>query len=1054
MSGGALAASALEPWQLPALAAAASADAQDPFGPVDEGDGWGDTAVTLTQGTNLAIALSPDGRMLAMDLQGLLWIVPFEGGVARRLTGYLHDVARPDWSPDGRTIAFQSYRDGHFHLWCIGADGSGLRQITEGAFDCREPKWSPDGREIAFSTDRSGHYALHAVDLATGHTRFIADTDGEDAEPAWSPDGQRIAFSSSGRILTVGARDASDLREVFAGPGASAPAWSSDGGKLSWRAVDGSPRDVRASTLMVDGRVISDAAEDVFPLPAVWLRDGSLLHTVDGAIRRRLPDGRIVGHIPFAATVRVQAARPPMRSRRDFDSVSPRPVKGISLPVLSPDGGAVAFTALGQLWLLQVGNPHPRQLSHDASAKLGPAWSPDGRYLVCACDRGGDMQLWLFDVAQRSSRQLTHYGQPLKQAAWSPDGQRILCASEDGWLCRVDPADGSVSRVAPQTVWSGRPSWSPDGRHVALAAVMPSSARYREGLTAILIVHVDSGRAHYQLVAPGMSLDVRNVNGPLWSPDGRHFIYTLGGTLWRSPIDAHGRITGAPEALGDDSADALSVDAGGRRLLYLSEARLKLRDLASGTVQAVPCELTWRVSRPAGVTVVHAGRMWDGLSEGWRDNVDIVIHGHRIAAIEAHRPDRRGVRWIDARALSVMPGLIDMHTHREMGIRLGAREPRLFLAWGITCTRGLSDNAYLALENKESVDGGWRIGPRHFGTGEALDGARVFYDGMHPVRTPAQLAREFRRARALDYDLLKCYVRLPLDLQARATRMAQKLGIPITSHYLFPAVAFGASGHEHMGGTSRFGYSRTGSALGIGYQDVVAISGASRSYRVPTIFGLEGMLGDNPDEVLKDQRVQVLLPGDQRAPLERAARSGPAAPVRMVAHQVRTLMAQQAAGVTVVCGSDFPIVTPGLSLHLNLRAMVRHGMTPLQALRSATVDAGRVLGHDLGTIRRGQLADLIMVEGDPLRDIAAAARVRRVMVGGVDHTVDELIEPFRAAERRVPGKDDAAGAHADGHAEEHDAAAHAAWRPGRDPHWWHDEHWVADVRASCCVQSV
>ncbi|ARN18729.1 amidohydrolase family protein [Piscinibacter gummiphilus] len=1009
----------------------------EPFdAPLDEQAEWGDSPVVLTQGTNLAIALSPDGRTLAMDLQGLLWALPREGGPARRLTGYLHDVARPDWSPDGTTLVFQSYRDGSFQLWTVGADGRGLRQLTRGEADCREPRWSPDGREIAFATDRDGRYAVHALDVASGRTRVLADTGGQDAEPVWSPDGVRVAFASSGRILSVGVlgEAVSGVRVEAEGPGASAPAWSPDG-RLSWRSVAGTPRDIRESRLVVAGIPVTDVAEDVFPLPAVWLSKDELLYTADGGIHHWRRDQGRVGRVPFAATVRVTANRPAARRRRDFDSAAPRRVRGISFPVLSPDAGRVAFTALGQLWVLTVGDPHPSRLTSDTSAKLGPAWSPDGRSLVYACDRGGSMQLWRLDVTGGEARQLTFADKPLKQAAWSPDGRTIACASEDGWLCLVDPDSGVLRRVARQTVWSGRPSWSPDGSRLALAAVRPLSARYRESFTAILVVHLATGAMRYQLPAPGTSLDVRNVNGPLWSADGRHFIYTLGGTPWRSPIEADGTLRGAPEPLGDDTADALSQSGDGKHLLYLSNGTLRLRDLVSGTTRDVPFGLRWQVARPEGVTVVHAGRLWDGVADTWRTDVDVVIHGHRIAVVEPHRAHRPGVRWIDASSQTVMPGLVDMHTHREMGIQFGAREPRLFLAYGITTTRGLSDNAYLALENKESVDSGRRVGPRHFGTGEALDGARVFYDGMHPVRDASQLVREFERARALDYDLLKTYVRLPLDLQARAVRIAQRLGVPITSHYLFPAVAFGAPGHEHMGGTSRFGYSRTGSMLGVGYQDVVAIAGASRSFRVPTIFGLEGLLGDTPDEVLADPRVQVLMPPDERAPLERAARGGPSRPVRMVVNQVKTILAQQAAGVTIVCGSDFPIVAPGLSLHLNLRAMVKHGMRPVDALRTATANAGRVLGHDVGTLVRGQLADLVCVDGNPLEDIGDASRVRRVMVGGVDHTVADLVAPFGALSPTP-------------------AVARTARPLAADEPWWHDPHWVAQVREGCCLPMV
>ena len=100
------------------------------------------TPLAIRQGTNVAGQLSPDGDTIAMDLLGVLWLVPAAGGAAKRITDDLMDIAQPDWSPDGTTLAFQSYRDGNFNIWTIGRDGAGLRQLTEGPFDHREPRFS------------------------------------------------------------------------------------------------------------------------------------------------------------------------------------------------------------------------------------------------------------------------------------------------------------------------------------------------------------------------------------------------------------------------------------------------------------------------------------------------------------------------------------------------------------------------------------------------------------------------------------------------------------------------------------------------------------------------------------------------------------------------------------------------------------------------------------------------------------------------------------------------------------------------------------------------
>src|SRR5262245_55330093 len=150
--------------------------------------------VRLREGTDLAAQLSPDGRLIAIDVVGVLWVLPASGGPARRLTSDLYDIAQPEWSPDGRQITFQSYRDGVFDIWVIRPDGSGPRKLTHGPYDHREPRFSPDGGKIAFSSDLTGSYGIHTLDPGTGAITQVTDTTAEEYEPAWPPDGKRTAL--------------------------------------------------------------------------------------------------------------------------------------------------------------------------------------------------------------------------------------------------------------------------------------------------------------------------------------------------------------------------------------------------------------------------------------------------------------------------------------------------------------------------------------------------------------------------------------------------------------------------------------------------------------------------------------------------------------------------------------------------------------------------------------------------------------------------------------------------------------------------------------------
>src|SRR3954471_21558846 len=146
-----------------ALFVAAASDAASVAKPV---------TVTVDEGTSMAVTVSPDGKMLAMDLQGSIWVMPATGGRATRITDPFNDARQPVWSPDGKTIAFFAYRDGGYDLWAVTPDGSGQHQLTWGPFDDREPVFSHDGTRIAFSSDRGNplgsDYNIFVLELGGG----------------------------------------------------------------------------------------------------------------------------------------------------------------------------------------------------------------------------------------------------------------------------------------------------------------------------------------------------------------------------------------------------------------------------------------------------------------------------------------------------------------------------------------------------------------------------------------------------------------------------------------------------------------------------------------------------------------------------------------------------------------------------------------------------------------------------------------------------------------------------------------------------------------------
>jgi hypothetical protein len=340
------------------------------------------------------------------------------------------------------------------------------------------------------------------------------------------------------------------------------------------------------------------------------------------------------------------------------------------------------------------------------------------------------------------------------------------------------------------------------------------------------------------------------------------------------------------------------------------------------------------------------------------------------------------------------------------------------------------------VETREALAAGTLVGPRFFGTGEAIDGSRVHYNFMRPTLSRQQLDLELKRALELDYDMIKTYVRLPVELQKQAAEAAHRVGVPLSSHYLYPAASYGMDGMEHVGATNRLGYSHTISRAGRAYQDGVDLFARSGMSMTPTLFHSHFLYAEDKS-LVTDERTRVLFPPweYERLFADADAAGTPASPWSRDLLQGWTTVALRVhrAGGLVLNGTDAPIDSVGTATHMNLRSIVAFGFTPREALITATRNPARWLGMTgkIGVLKPGAHADISFVLGDQLADIKNAAAVRQVMVGGVLHTVDSLLAPYR-----TPGVQT--------YSAPLPPLASAVRRP---EHWWHEPEWSAHV---CC----
>ena len=982
--------------------------------------------VTVHEGTSMSVAVAPDGRTLAVDLQGSIWTLPATGGTATRITDIFNDARQPTFSPDGKWISFFAYRDGGYDLWAIAPDGSNQHKLTWGAFDDREPTWSHDGTRVAFSSDRGsplgGDYNIWTLDVRTGAFRQLTKHSADDYMPSWSPDDTEIAFASTREdgqsVWAVNIADGTERKAASAGGRVDAPSWGA-GGQIVYHVTTGGGRGgsgggPESSRYEIAGKTIT-GGENVFAFRAAWADAKDFYYVSDGKIRKRSVDGGSPQTVEFSATLQVtRAAAAYTRRKRDFTSTTPRQVLGVVRPVISPDGKQIAFAAVGDIYVMPVGGK-PVNLTRDRALDTDPSWSPDGTQLVYSSDKDDEhLQLWIRDMRTGQSRKVTHLTTQPQGASFSPDGKRIVFFNVDGmWrvaqMSVLDVPTGVVTKIHDTLAQPGTPTWSPDGTHIAFAEVAPFTRRFREGTNQILTIPVrlkpdttgtadppssvvsgfsrtDEGDKWFA-PEPLLSIDSRGGCGPVWSPDGTKMAAIYEGVLAVWPVSPAGEPLGPPRRITNESAHAPSWSGDSRHILYQSMDKLRIIDVERGDVRTVPLDLKYVPAIPTTRLLVHAGKLVDMKSAASRANVDIVIEGNTITSVVPHADaNHASGQVVDASNLTVMPGLIEFHSHLQPDF--GESQGRAWLAFGITTVRSPGNTPYEAVEEREASEANVRPGPRVYGTGYLMEWQRVYYKMGIAISSVAQFEMELQRAKVLQHDLIKSYVRLPDLQQKRMVEFAHSIGIPVATHEIFPASFVGVDNTEHTGATSRRGYSPKIATMSRSYEDVVQLFGKSQRIFCPMISpsGTRKLLDLEPD-LANDPRFK-LYPDWIREQLVSRQMNAFAATVDPAGGSGKMVLDVMRAGGLVVAGTDTP---NAINLHGEITAYTMAGMTNYEALKAATVNPAQALALDAGTIEAGKLADLIMIDGDPLANIAHTHRVRRVIANGRLYDMEQLL---------------------------------------------------------------
>ena len=246
--------------------------------------------VEFTQGEDINLDLSPDGAQLVMDLLGSLWLLPREGGQAQPLTDtQTMDARRPQWSPDGNTIAFQALVDGRWHIWTLSKTKRELAQVTQGPYNNTEPNWHPDGNRIVFASDRNGQNDIYEISLSDAVEHKLTDSANAEFAPAWSPNGNVLAYVQDGpesQALILHAKDLSPITLLERSGNLHGLSWHPGGQSLTF--VHMADTDTILYLTEADrDRVVplSEPGDAVAPSSAVWVDEANLIYVADKKIK-------------------------------------------------------------------------------------------------------------------------------------------------------------------------------------------------------------------------------------------------------------------------------------------------------------------------------------------------------------------------------------------------------------------------------------------------------------------------------------------------------------------------------------------------------------------------------------------------------------------------------------------------------------------------------------------------------------------------------------------------------------------------------------------------
>ncbi len=1006
----------------------------------------GGEAKSLTSGLawDMQPRYSPDGQWIAFtsDRSGgdNIWVMSRDGRDGRNQPQQVTKESfrlpnSPAWTPDSQFIAARKHFTGTRSLgageiWLYHRSGGEGLQMTKRATEQKddgEPAFSLDGRYLYWSEDSSPGkiyqynpdpngqiYIIKRLDRHTGRLIDFVTGPGGSIRPTPSPDGKTLAF-----VRRVRYKSTLFVKDIESG--------------VERPIFDGLERDMQETW----------AIHGVYPSMA-WTPDSqSVVLWAAGKIRRVDIATKQAAEIPFhvkdtrktATAVRwpvdvltgiVQGGGTPpgdsgsARGRdgvRGSPSAATFPVRMLRWVQVSPDGRRVAYSALGHIYVkdLPGGSPHrlTKQTDH---FEFFPSWSRDSQSLVYAAwsdESLGSIRIASVGVPSGTSRAVTdkpgHYLDPV----FSPDGARIVYRKDTGGFLRSRawssepglywvPASSSGGGKSSLITYTGvSPFFGRDSDRVFFVKTEGGGDQIAPEKRVLASIRLDGSQEHESYLSElAQEFTI--------SPDGKWLAFREGFNAYLTPfVETGRRVDIGPKSkavpvsrVSRDAGAYLHFSGDSSRLYWANGPELYHQDLKEAfsflpsapeklpgpPAQGVNIAFQAPIDMPSAsnVVVFTGGRVVTMKGDEVIDDGVVVVEGNRIKAVgrKGEVPIPAGAKTVDASGKTVLPGFVDAHWHGSVGSDGMLPQQNWVtdagLAFGVTTVHDPSNDTGEIFSTAEMARAGMIRSPRVFSTGTILYGAAGAFKAE--IESLDDARAHLRRLKAAGAISVKSYNQPRREQRQQILAAAREIGILV--------VPEGGSLFQHNMTMVVDGHTTVEHTIPVPniYKDVLSLWPPTKVGYTPTLLvGYGGNWGENywyqKTNVWENPRLSKFVPPFVLDPRSRRRTMVPEDEFNHL--NIAKIAANlEKAGVLVNTGAHGQ--REGLGLHWEIWMLNQGGLTPHEALRCATANGAATLGmdRDIGTLEPGKLADVIVIEGNPLQDIRQSEKVTWTMVNG------------------------------------------------------------------------